>query len=118
MSVEKAIKACFQTQNENSVLYYLPADFPAFQGHFENNPLLPAVCQISFCVDCATRLLGKPVELAAVKRAKFTSPALPKSTLQITLTPRPDGYFLAELTEPNQHKKLSQITLQFREINA
>lgn len=115
MSVEEAVKACFQMRTRNGFLYHLAADFPAFKGHFENHPLLPAVCQISFCSDAAGRLLGNEVEMTALKRAKFISPVLPGCKLEVRLTQRPDGWYLAELTEENSGKKLSQLILQFSE---
>lgn len=115
MSVEKAVKECFQARTSQGFVYKLPLDFPAFRGHFEGHPLLPAVCQISFCKDAASRLLGKEVEMKAIKRAKFMSPALPDSTLEVSLTLRPDGWYFAQLTDTASGKKLSQLILQFSE---
>lgn len=115
MSVEKAVKECFQTRTSQGFTYKLPVDFPAFRGHFEGHPLLPAVCQISFCSDAAGRLLGKEMEMTAVKRAKFMHPVLPDSTLEVRLTLRPDGWYFADLTDPRSGKKLSQLILQFSE---
>lgn len=115
MSVENAIKGCYQSRTETGFLYKLSADFPAFRGHFEGHPLLPAVCQLSFCSDAAGRLLKKELEVVAVKRAKFISPVMPDSPLEVRLTLRPDGWYLAELIEPMAGKKLSQIILQFLE---
>ena len=112
MSVEKAIKECYQARTAKGFAYKLPIDFPAFRGHFEGYPLLPAVCQISFCIDAACRLLGKLVEVRGIKRAKFINPALPDTTLEITLTKRPDGWYLAELSQADSEKKLSQLILQ------
>lgn len=115
MSVEKAVKACYQARTPQGFTYKLPVDFPAFRGHFEGHPLLPAVCQISFCCDAASRLLEKDVEITAIKRSKFINPVLPGSTLEVNLTLRPDGWYLAQLTEPVRGKKLSQLILQFSE---
>lgn len=115
MSVEQAVKACFQARSATGFLYQLPKDFPAFRGHFEGHALLPAVCQISFCSDAVSRLLGKEVEMKAIKRAKFMSPALPDTALEVSLTLRPDGWYFAQLSEPRSGKKLSQLILQFAE---
>ena len=112
MSVEKDLQSCYESRTSKGFLYKLPADFPAFGGHFEGYPVLPAVCQISFCTDAATRLLGKTVEVLAVKKAKFISPALPDTTLEVILTKRPDGWYSAELVQAGSGKKLSQLILQ------
>ena len=113
MFVEQAVKACFRRESANGFLYELGDDFPAFKGHFEKHPLLPAVCQLSFCSDAASRLLKTPVELKAVKRAKFINPVFPGAQLEVSFSLRPDGWYFAELTELKQHKKISQIILQF-----
>jgi 3-hydroxymyristoyl/3-hydroxydecanoyl-(acyl carrier protein) dehydratase len=113
MFVEEAVKACYQAATAPRFVYHLSADFPAFKGHFEGRPLLPAVCQISFCVDAAGRLLGQSVEVVGVKRAKFINPALPGTSLEVCLTTRPDGWYFAELTDPDKGTKLSQLILQF-----
>ena len=113
MSVEQAVKRCYKGTTPKGFLYELSPDFPAFKGHFEKYPLLPAVCEISFCSDAAGRLLQSPVELKAVKRGKFINPVFPGMQVEIILTPRPDGWYLAELTDTKQHKKLCQIVLQF-----
>ena len=117
MSVEEAVKKCFQHTTSTGSLYELAEDFPAFKGHFEGYPLLPAVCQISFCSDAASRLLNKQMEVKAIKKAKFISPSLPGSFIEVKLTERPDGWYFAELTEPNQNKKLSQLIVQFVQRN-
>ena len=49
MSVEEAITSCLEKQTEHSFVYHVPADFPAFKGHFEGHPLLPGIGQLSFC---------------------------------------------------------------------
>lgn len=115
MFVEEAVKTCYQKSTEQGFLYNLPADFPAFKGHFEGHPLLPAVCQVSFCSDAASRLLGKKMETIAIKRSKFINPALPGTTFEVVLTQRPDGWYFAELTDVANGKKLSQLILKFSE---
>ena len=115
MSVEKAVQACYQQTTSRGFLYQLAADFPAFKGHFEKYPVLPAVCQLSFCADAASRLLAKQVEVQAVRRAKFMGPALPNTQLEVCLTQRSDGWYLAELLDYSSQKKLSQLIVQFAE---
>ncbi|WP_428075933.1 hypothetical protein [Candidatus Avelusimicrobium luingense] len=115
MSVEQAVKDSFQTQTPNGFLYRLAEDFPAFKGHFDAYAVLPAVCQISLCSDAASRLLGYPVQLRALKRAKFLRPVLPQTDILVCLSSRPDGSFLAELINAKDSAKISQLTLQFTE---
>ena len=113
MFVEAAIERCYEEVTSDGFIYKLVENFPAFKGHFEGYPLLPAVCQISFCVNAAGRLLQQPLEVKALKRAKFMSPVLPGARIAVKLSKRPDGWYLAELTEVESRKKLSQVILQF-----
>lgn len=115
MSLETALKNCFQSANENQFLYIIPPDFPAFEGHFPDNPLLPAVCQTGLCADALSRRSGKTLEICTVARAKFMRPVLPKAHVQITLIPRPDGKTLCELADPENGRKFSQIIVQVKE---
>ena len=113
MSVEQAVKRCYKGTTPKGFLYELFPDFPAFKGHFDGHPLLPAVCQLSLCSDAASRLLQKPMEIKALKRAKFMSPVFPGAQVEVSLSFRADGWYLAELTEVNRQKKISQVILQF-----
>ncbi|MDO5764922.1 MAG: hypothetical protein Q4P84_04355 [Elusimicrobiales bacterium] len=115
MSLETALKNCFTGRQENRFLYLIPPGFPAFEGHFPGNPLLPAVCQTGLCADALSRQEGKPLEISAVARAKFMRPVLPGAQVQITLTPRPDGKTLCELADPESGQKFSQIIVQVKE---
>lgn len=115
MSLETALQDCFISMRENRFLYSIPADFPAFGGHFPGNPLLPAVCQIGLCADALSRRSGKKLEVSAVSRAKFMRPILPGARVQVTLIPRPDGKTLAELADPQTAQKFSQIIVSVRE---
>lgn len=115
MSLETALKNCFTGMRENRFLYLIPPGFPAFEGHFPGNPLLPAVCQTGLCADALSRQEGKPLEISAVARAKFMRPVLPGAQVQITLTPRADGKTLCELADPENGQKFSQMILSFKE---
>ena len=116
MSIEAAIKQCYTEKSKKGFVYKLPKNFPAFNGHFEGYPLLPAVCHISFCADAAGRLTGKKLQLGSIKRAKFLSPSLPETIIEVRLTLRPDGFYSAELVNPADNKVLSRLILNFTEI--
>ena len=115
MFVEEAVKKSYQQDTPTGYVYRVAADFPAFQGHFESRPILPAVCQLSFCADGVSRHLKKEMQVESVKRAKFISPILPDTLLEVALKKRPDGYWLGELADHQTKKKFSQIVLQFAE---
>lgn len=115
MFVEQAIENCYQGKTQNGFLYELREDFPAFAGHFEGHPLLPAVCQMSFCSSAASRLLNKSVEVKAIKKAKFINSALPGILIEVKLSHRANEWYFAELVDVKHDKKLSQLIVQFSE---
>ena len=50
-------------------------EFLGFQGHFENNPVLPGVCKILSAVEVIKKWKGKDdLELKEIKLAKFFRP--------------------------------------------
>lgn len=115
MLLNEALSACFVAQKDGRFLYQIPADFPAFKGHFPGNPLLPAVCQMGLHADAFSRQSGKKQEIAGVSRAKFMRPILPNCQVNLSFLPRPDGQYLAELTDETG-KKLSQLICSFKEV--
>lgn len=117
MSLENALRACFECTDGEKFVYCIPENFPAFEGHFPGNPLLPAVCQMGLCADAVSRQTGKQADVKSVARAKFMRPLLPGARVQITLTPRPDGKTLCELADTENGQKFSQLILSFKERN-
>ena len=115
MPVETAVKDCFVSQAQEAVVYRIEADFPAFQGHFPENPLLPAVAQISFCVDALGRLDNRRLELAQVLRAKFINPILPQTSLRVEIRPKTEKSWIFTLSSIDRKTKFSQLILVFKE---
>ena len=115
MSLEEALQHCFVSNTANTFLYHIPADLPAFKGHFPNNPLVPGVCQLALCADAYGRLHGKRVEIKGVSRGKFIRPILPLTDVALTLFPRPYGQTLAELVDVKTKQKLSQLVFSVKE---
>ena len=109
MSVEEAVAASFEGKNQTGFVYFLASDFPAFRGHFEGYPVLPAVCQVSLCAHAAGQLLGAEVEIAQISRAKFIEPVAAQTRVEVRLTARGADAFLAELINAANGQRISQI---------
>ena len=116
MPIEQAIAACFESANENQFFYVIAPDFPAFNGHFPGNPLLPGVCQFGLCADALGRMLKTPVEIASISRCKFVAPIRPGQRVQVVLTNRPDGKISAELKNPQVQSRFCQLTFTGRNL--
>ena len=109
MSVDKAVASCFKGKSERGYLYTLAPDFPAFAGHFEGHPVLPAVCQMSLCAHAAGQFLDAQTQIAQVSRAKFIKPVVPGTQIAVNLTARGENSFMAELSDAQTGEKISQL---------
>ena len=63
--------------------YRLPAGFTGFQGHFEGNPVLPALAQIQLARDAAEQSLGRSLSVSRIAQAKFLAPVTPESVATV-----------------------------------
>lgn len=115
MSIETAVRNCFVSQTQEDAIYRVSADFPAFKGHFPGHPLLPAVAQISLCVDALECLKNEPLELAQVLRAKFINPILPQTDVRVNIQPKAEKIWIFTLDSIDKKTKFSQLILAFKE---
>ena len=69
----------------------VPADHPAFTGHFPGQPIVPGVLLLDRALAFAARLLPAPPAAWQVGNTKFLSPAGPGETLIFHLSARTNG---------------------------
>ena len=71
------------------------AGFRGFEGHFEGNPIVPGVCLIELVRVHAESVLGKSLEVSAVRNCRFRRPLLAGdgATSKITIDDAGDGSF-------------------------
>jgi len=69
----------------------VPADHPAFPGHFPGRPIVPGVVLLDQAILFAESLLGKKIEHWQIGNAKFLSPVGPAETLVFSLQTTPRG---------------------------
>ena len=60
-------------------------DFPAFEGHFPGQPVLPAVVQLAAVRFLAATHLGKQLVPTGIDRAKFKAMIGPEEQVSITI---------------------------------
>jgi 3-hydroxymyristoyl/3-hydroxydecanoyl-(acyl carrier protein) dehydratase len=75
--------------HERSIV--VPADHPAFAGHFPGRPILPGVVLLGWATHALGEALGRPLPSCDVAAAKFLRPVGPDTTLVIRLTPQTDA---------------------------
>jgi len=69
----------------------VPADHPAFAGHFPGNPIVPGVVLLDCAILFAEQMLGRPGINWQVGNAKFFSPVGPEEALTFALSKKPSG---------------------------
>jgi len=63
-----------------------PADFPAFDGHFPGQPVLPAVMQLVVVRMLVAKLLQAPLETVRTGKMKFKGMIKPNEIAQTQVT--------------------------------
>jgi 3-hydroxyacyl-[acyl-carrier-protein] dehydratase len=63
--------------------WVVPADHPAFAGHFPGNPILPGAVLLDVALEFIASARGFSLDHCVVGSVKFLSPATPGDELQI-----------------------------------
>lgn len=89
------------------------SNFPAFQGHFPGNPILPGACLIEAAIQLLSHGVSKNLVLAEVERVKFFSPVNPgdEVRLDFNIEHLPDGIG-AKGTMTSGSRKICTIKLK------
>ena len=85
-ALEKMISQPEKKENQELMIgLYFPSDFPAFQGHFPDNAILPAVVQVMSAVCILEKGLGEELQLKEIIKARFKEPVLPDQANQFLI---------------------------------
>lgn len=71
--------------------WLVPADHPAFAGHFPGNPIVPGVVLLDRAILFAEEMLDQTGRNWQVGNAKFFSPVRPEEALTFSLMTKPSG---------------------------
>ena len=71
----------------------IPADHPAYAGHFPGRPILPGVVLLDAALHALAERQGMQSTTGQLKSAKFLSPAQPGESLTLHYTESPTGGF-------------------------
>jgi len=69
----------------------VPADHPAFAGHFPGTPILPGVLLLDTVLHAIGAATGVALDACAISSVKFLSPAAPGDELDIRHSVSPSG---------------------------
>lgn len=71
-----------QTAKKQTALI-IPADHPAFAGHFPGMPIVPGVLLLDAAIHAITNDIGQPERTWQINSVKFLSPLKPGKTVVI-----------------------------------
>ena len=77
--------------NPHEFTWPVPADHPAFAGHFPGRPIVPGVVLLDEALRCTESLLATPATGWQIANAKFLSPVGPGETLVFALETKASG---------------------------
>jgi 3-hydroxymyristoyl/3-hydroxydecanoyl-(acyl carrier protein) dehydratase len=85
--------------NEHVLSLAIPADHPAYAGHFPGRPILPGVVLLDAALHALAVAQGMAAEqgLAQLKSAKFHSPVTPGEALILHYSESPNAGFRFEI---------------------
>jgi len=94
--------------------YVFDPNFIGFSGHFPTYPILPAFVQILTALELAKEQIGEPVELAAVRNAKFLQEVQPDQEISVQCRERLiDGRAGCDVTIRTGDKIASKFVITF-----
>jgi 3-hydroxymyristoyl/3-hydroxydecanoyl-(acyl carrier protein) dehydratase len=75
----------------NTAHWTVPADHPAFAGHFPGTPILPGVVLLDAVLQIIINASGISQDLCEISSVKFLNPAIPGCELTIRHTASASG---------------------------
>ncbi|HEC59117.1 hypothetical protein LCGC14_0849180 [marine sediment metagenome] len=75
----------------------IPADHPAFAGHFPGNPTVPGVVLLDIALHAITTATGTDLAVCEISTVKFLSPVSPNEPISIEHTLLPTGAIRFEI---------------------
>ncbi|MGB2809013.1 MAG: hypothetical protein WBC22_14815 [Sedimentisphaerales bacterium] len=78
------IESAQKTEGGWEKTYIFPSDFLGFQGHFPENPILPAVIQIMMAREAVAEQMGQEFDVTKLSRAKYMkviTPGIPVTVI-------------------------------------
>lgn len=88
----------------------VPADHPAFAGHFPGRPIVPGVVLLDRAILFAEQLLGRPGLDWQVGNAKFFSPVGPGEMLIFALQTKASGAIAFTVKTAERHIASGSLT--------
>ncbi|WP_428898333.1 3-hydroxyacyl-[acyl-carrier-protein] dehydratase [Parelusimicrobium proximum] len=107
-TVSNAVKELY-TETADGGRFTLPADFPAFDGHFPGEPILPAVVQVQMALYVVSARAGVVHRLKSIKKSKFARPVKAGDTIDIIISEKGENFFEVNVKKGEETASTFQI---------
>lgn len=99
--------------------YCFEPDFLGFLGHFPGYPILPALVQLMTALTCAEELMGRPLAMDTVEKAKFVKEIQPGQEILVLCRNRViSGRQGVEVRITAEDALVSSVSMTFKEEGA
>lgn len=95
--------------------YMLPVSFAGFEGHFPDNPVVPAVVQLLMGALVAEAVAGRTLTVVQVAKAKFLHPLRPLEDINLRCVPDPDDALRCQIQLTGAAGTAAVFRLQLKE---
>ena len=82
---QAALASAQVTADSGTQSFRFNESFIGFEGHFPDYPILPAVLQTLLAQLLAEQIVGEPLQLLGLERAKFTRQLQPGERIDVSL---------------------------------
>ena len=96
--------------NNTTVSWSIPADHPAFAGHFPGNPIVPGVLLLDAMLH-AIAATGVTMNTCEIRSIKFLAPARPGESLRLEHAALPGGAIRFEFVAAHDQRLIASGTV-------
>jgi 3-hydroxymyristoyl/3-hydroxydecanoyl-(acyl carrier protein) dehydratase len=80
----------------------VPANLSYFEGHFPNQPMLPAIAVFDANLFALEKYLGRAIQIKKLVSAKFSAPIAPNTQIKIKVQKISEGSWQFQWLDANQ----------------
>ena len=91
--------------------WVVPADHPAFAGHFPGNPIVPGVVLLDHALQLLSTAVNQPAPHIKLSSAKFLSPVAPGETVSFNLQAKTAASYQVSITANDRLAAKADFTL-------
>lgn len=100
----------------------VPLDMAYFEGHFPNQPMLPAFAIVDANSVILAKLLGHPIQIRKIATARFSAPILPSMKIKIKIQKKSEDtwqcVWIDSTTHDQSSKTLAEMVLVLESTTA